>query len=150
MTGYLLDTNVISELFKPEPDPSVLAWFEAVTGEDKLLTASIVVSELAFGIERLPPGRKRRDLQAWFDDLLETTLAGRVLPFDLPEALQYGRLAALLRDKQPHALQVQDVQIAAVACQRALTVATRNARDFAGLGVPLVNPWEHVPGSRRT
>lgn len=144
MTGYLLDTNVVSELFKPDPIPLLLAWFDTVTVEDELFVASIVVSEIAFGIERLPEGRKRRGLQAWLDGLLKTTFDGRILPFGLAEALQYGRLAASLRAKQPHTLQVQDVQIAAVARQRSLTVVTRNTKDFAGLDVLLVNPWEHV------
>ena len=142
MTGYLLDTNVVSELFRPSPAAPVMAWLESLAADSSIHTASIVVSELAFGIERLPRGNKRIQLQRWFDELLRTTFRERVLPFGMAEALCYGRLASVLGHKQPHALQVQDVQIAATASCHGLVIVTRNSRDFDGLGVSLLNPWD--------
>jgi predicted nucleic acid-binding protein len=133
---------VVSELVRPSPAPAVLGWMEVIGPDDVICTASIVISELAFGIERLPQGRKRIQLQDWFDELLRTTFENRVLPFGVAEGLCYGRLAARLKQKQPHALQVQDVQLAAVATCRGLTIVTRNMRDFEGLGVSLLNPWD--------
>ncbi len=93
MIGTVLDTNVVSESKKPRPSPQVEAWFEQQDPARLYLTVT-VISELSIGIERLPPGRKRRDLEQWLDDLLEREFSGRILSLDVPAARLAGRLAA--------------------------------------------------------
>jgi len=140
LSGFLLDTNVVSELVNPQPHPGVTTWYT-----DRPVAAlhlsTIVVAEIKAGIEGLPTGRRRRVLEAWLADLLEVSFVGRVLDFDLEAALVYGRISAAAR-RAGRPAHVADAQIAAVATVHGLTVATRDIIDFAGFGVPLVNPFE--------
>jgi predicted nucleic acid-binding protein len=137
--GTVLDTNVISESKKPRPSPQVQAWFEQ-QDPDRLYLTVTVVSELSMGIERLPPGRKRRDLEQWLDDLLEREFSGRILSLDVPAARLAGTLAAA-SIAQGRAGNMIDAQIAAVALRHGFLIATRDAEDFAPFAVPIVNPW---------
>jgi toxin FitB len=137
--GTVLDTNVVSESKKPRPSPQVEAWFEQ-QDPDRLYLTVTVVSELSMGIERLPPGRKRRDLEQWLDDLLEREFSGRILSLDVPAARLAGRLAAA-GIAQGRAGNMIDAQIAAVALRHGFLIATRDAEDFAPFAVPIVNPW---------
>lgn len=133
---YLLDTNVISESTKSRPSPKVEAWMEAAAAAT-LFVSVISIGEVVKGIELLPPGTRRRKLASWLDHISSVAFADRVLPVDTAAAAAWGRIEARLRRSLPRA----DTLIAATAYVRGLTVATRNERDFAALGVRVVNPW---------
>jgi predicted nucleic acid-binding protein len=140
VSGIILDTNVISEPTRPQPDERVSRWFEIHRDLDLYLT-STVIGELAVGIERMPAGRRRRDLERWRDTLIAETFAGRILIFDVEAALIYGRLIAEARALGRHP-KLSDAQIAAVAWREGMAVATRNVADFRDLQAPVIDPWQ--------
>lgn len=133
----LVDTNVWSELAKPQGDPDVLAWLEAHDAD--LALSTLVIAEIRYGIELLAAPEKRAFLAAWLDGL-ESRYWGQTWPFDRADAYLYGRIAAFpeVKARKP---QVIDIQLAAQALARDATLATRNANDFAWTGVKLVDPW---------
>jgi predicted nucleic acid-binding protein len=139
MRGVILDTNVVSEPRRPTPHSNVRAWFAAQDPEQLYLTAT-VIGELAVGIERMPPGRRRADFRRWLDALIVEDFAGRILPFDIEAALIYGRVVAeaLARGRPPT---VGDAQIAAVARRNGMAVASRDVSGFDALDVALIDPW---------
>lgn len=137
MNGFLLDTNVVSELTRSSPSPSVLAFLAG--GRDHWLS-SVVVHELEFGVRLLPPGRRRSEL--------ETGLAGiiaeydrRILPLERREAEWAAELRAHAR-RSGRVLDVGDAFIAGTAVANDLALATRNVSDFEYLEVGVINPWE--------
>jgi len=132
---WLLDTNTLSELSKPQPHPGLLAWLEANEAESAL--SSISIGEMVLGIERLPEGKKRRRLERALKFLRED-YAGKILDFSEGAAVQWGRLVAQAQG-QGRNLSVLDSQIEAVAMHFGLTVVTRNRADFFH---PVANPWE--------
>ncbi len=135
----LLDTNVVSEPLRPQPDPTVVAWLNAQAPANLYLPA-IVAAELYFGWSVLPAGRRK----ALRRDLIERTVEqfeGRILPFDLSAAVEYGRLMAAARAAGA-GLPVLDGQIAAIACAQDATVSTRNVKHFEPTGVSVINPWD--------
>lgn len=135
----VLDTNVVSELMRPVPNPAVLAWVDAQSDQD-LWLCSVVVSELLYGLARLPVGARRAQLTLAFEAMLKEEFAGRVLAFDLSAAVVYADLvAARERDGQP--VSMADAQIAATCLAHGAQLATRNVRHFEGLGVSFLNPW---------
>jgi predicted nucleic acid-binding protein len=140
MNGIVLDTNVISEPRRPEPDPKVRAWFEAQEIERLYLTAT-VIGELAAGVERKPKGRRRNDFERWLEAFVTEQFAGRILMFDVEAALIYGKLVAgaLARGRPPA---IGDAQIAAVAQRDRMTVASRDVRGFESLDVAVIDPWQ--------
>jgi hypothetical protein len=135
----LLDTNVVSELMRVQPEPAVLRWVNHQP-QDELWLASLVAFELAFGIARLPNGDRKQRLSRAMAELFEQDFAGRVLPFDLEASAVCARLCAH-RESQGRPLALADGQIAAIARVHEAVLATRNTADFEGLGVVLVNPW---------
>jgi hypothetical protein len=136
----LLDTNVLSALMKAEPEGAVVAWLDSQPAES-IWTTSITVFEARLGLALLPTGRRRTALEAAFERVLEDDLGNRVLAFDSAAAGRAATLAA--RRRQAGAtVDLRDTQIAGIALARRATVATRNVRHFAGLSVPVVNPWE--------
>jgi predicted nucleic acid-binding protein len=135
----VLDTNVVSELMRPEPNPAVLAWVDAQSDRD-LWLCSVVVSELLYGLARLPMGSRRAQLTQAFEAMLAEDFAGRVLAFDLPAAVVYADLVST-REQQGQPLAMADSQIAATCLAHGARLATRNVRDFEGLGLSWVNPW---------
>ena len=139
MDGWLLDTNVISEVTRPKPDEQVIVWLECHDPRAMFLSAP-TLGELVQGAERLPPGNRRRAIERWIEhDLLEE-FGGRVLAFDTDTAIVWGRLMAEnARRGTPRA--AVDAQIAATAAHHHLTLVTRNVRDFEGLLSDIVNPW---------
>ena len=143
MKYIILDTNVVSEPKRTLPAARVQMWFEAQRGDDLYLT-STVIGELAQGIERLPAGRRRSDLERWLDTLIVDAFAGRILVFDVQAALIYGKLVAnaLAQGRTPT---VADAQIAAVAWREGMAVATRDVDDFKVLQVPVIDPWAVGP-----
>lgn len=140
MTGIILDTCVVSEPKRPDPEPAVKLWLESVD-LDRLFLTSTVVGEISEGIHRMPEGRRRSVLLIWLDNLVNLHFAGRILPFDCDAALLYGKVAAeAYASGRPPS--VGDAQIAAIAVRFGMAVATRNTRDFEPFGVPLINPWQ--------
>jgi predicted nucleic acid-binding protein len=134
----LLDTNVLSELVKPQPDPRVVNWTRRTAAA--LAVPTIAVAEMAFGIEKLVEGRRRDEL---LDALrrLVSEFADRLLDFNVSAAWAYGRiLAGARRAGRPMAL--PDALIAAIAQANGCALATRNVKDFAATGVELVDPWQ--------
>lgn len=140
MSGFVLDTNVLSERLKPAPNEQVALWMDSQPA-GTLYLATIVIGEIAAGIEALAAGRRRARLEWWLSDELIPSFRGQVLLFDEPAALEFGRLKAKSQ-RAGRPATIADAQIAAVAAVHGLAVATRDVADFAGFSVPLVNPWE--------
>ncbi len=135
----VLDTNVVSELMRSEPDAAVLAWLNDQPA-DTLWLNSVVVSELLYGIARLPDGKRRAQLAQAVQAMLAEDFSGRVLPFDLEAAVVYADLVAM-RERQGQPVDMADGQIAAICLAHGASLATRNTKHFDGLGLTLLNPW---------
>ncbi len=133
-----LDTNVVSEAMKPEPNPTVRAWLNDQVAETLYLT-SVTLAELLFGIGALPPG-KRKDMLAQALDGLLGFFAGRVLPFDTDAARHYAELAVAARSAG-RGLPTPDGYIAAIAASRGFIVASRDTAPFVAARVQVINPW---------
>ena len=139
-SGYLLDTNVISELMKARPARSVADWIVS-TPEELMHLSVITIGEIRKGIDLLDEDEpKRSALQSWLDHDLRIRFAGRLLPFDEWVAERWGQIEALAK-RQRVTLPTIDAQLAATALQHGLTFVTRNTADFRLTGVPLFNPW---------
>ena len=132
---YLVDANVLSEPTKPAPDPRVVDWLR--THEGAVVLDAIVLGELYAGILRRPAGRKRAELERWFE-----TVSGALecLPWDGAVSRRWARLVVQLKRKG-RSLPLLDSMIAATALEHGLTVATRNVRDFEQTGVRVVDPF---------
>lgn len=136
----LIDTNVISELWKVEPDPGVLAWIDAQAVETLYLSA-ITVAELRFGLATMPEGKRRSIYQDRLEREVLPAFTGRVLPFDLNASQAYAALMARAK-AEGKAIGKADGYIAATASGRALTVATRDVAPFQAAGLTVINPWK--------
>ena len=135
----VLDTNVVSGLMKDEPDPKLDRWLESQELEDLFLAAPSVM-ELVFGVQILPAGKRKTQLQAKLDDQIDVLFAGRILPFDHDAAEICGYLMAMRRSFTP-LMKVADMQIAAMAVRNGFAVATRNVADFQHEDLQVINPW---------
>jgi predicted nucleic acid-binding protein len=133
----LLDTNVLSELAKPRPDPRVVAWTRRSAGA--LAIPTIAVAEMAYGIEKLSRGRRREALLEALRRLV-IEFADRLFAFNLEAAWAYGRIMATAR-RSGRPMSVPDAAIAAIAEVNGCALATRNVGDFAPTGLDLVDPW---------
>ena len=137
---YLLDTNIVSEVVKPRPSPALLAWLGGQPDE-ALHISTLTVAEIHRGILEKAPGRRRRELEAWFagSEGPQALFAGRILAFDVRAALEWARLMAegTASGRPRSAL---DMQVAATAAAYGLTVATANERHFRDIGVAWINP----------
>jgi predicted nucleic acid-binding protein len=136
----LLDTNVVSEPLKPQPDPAVLAWLDEQAPQT-LWLSSIALAELLAGVAALPAGKRRTALARALDQKVLPLFEGRVVAFDTQAAhahaaVQAGAAAA------GNPISFADGAIAAIAAARGYALATRNVRDFKGTGVALINPWD--------
>ena len=140
MRGFLLDTNIPSELTYPRPSPQVEQWLESVN-DDLLFFSVISLAEICKGIAKLRESKKRIQLQEWLDSTLRPWFAGRVLPVTEEIAERMGRWAGEGETKG-RIIKIADGLIAATALEHDLTLVTRNVRDFSGFGVPIFNPWE--------
>ena len=140
MNGYLVDTNIPSELTHHEPDVRV-ADFIRNTGSTNLFLSVMTIGEICKGIDLLPASQKRAQLQRWLEVDVRLWFAGRILPVTESIAERWGHLAAATR-KRGVTLAVADGVIAATALEHGLTLVTRNVKDFEGLGVAILNPWE--------
>ncbi len=137
MSGFLLDTNVVSEMMKHRPSPRVIAF---LTRETDLWLASLVVYELEFGLRLLPQGHRRERLRSGLTRFLET-YAERILPLDRVSA-EWAARFRVDADRSGRETYLADMLIAGTAMAHSLTVATRNVRDFDSLEVEVFNPWE--------
>lgn len=133
----VLDTNVVSEPLTRDPDPTVLKWLSRPN--DEFALSAVSVGELLTGVRLLPAGRRRDALGAAVDGLVES-FAGAVLAYDERAARAYAELKAHSRDSG-RPIGVEDGMIAAICVANGASLATRNVRDFDGLGLDLVNPW---------
>ena len=136
----LLDTNVLSEPLRQQPEPRVIEWIDAQALETLYLSA-ITVAELRSGVALLPAGKRRDGLRDNLEKRVLPLFAGRVLPFDLACTLSYATLLAKAR-KAGRALAMADACIAAIAQTHGLAVATRDTAPFTLAGVSVINPWQ--------
>jgi predicted nucleic acid-binding protein len=136
----LLDTNVLSELIRREPDEGVTRWLDSLDAAT-VATTAITAAELLYGVARLPTGRRKKQLSDAIHGLIEEDLDGRVEPFDATAATHY---AALLSDRETagRPISVADAQIAAICRKLSATLATRNTSDFKDTGIELLDPWQ--------
>ena len=140
MSGYLLDTICISELFRVKPGPSVMMWIEA-TDEPLLHLSVLTLGEIRKGVAALPHGRRRTHLETWLEVELRARFAGRILPIDAAVADRWGLLAAGAKG-EGRTLSIIDGLLAATALHYNLAVVSRNVSDFASTQVQVLNPWE--------
>jgi toxin FitB len=140
MSGFLLDTNVISELVKPRPEPGVVEWIE--TTDERLVHLSVLtLGEIRRGVASLPETRRRATLEAWLETDLSSRFHGRILPIDSTVADRWGLLTARTQ-KKGIVLPVIDGLLAATALHHNLTFVTRDTGSIATAGVAVFNPWE--------
>jgi predicted nucleic acid-binding protein len=141
MSGFLLDTNVLSEFNRRgEPDQRVRHWLEAADTES-LYASVLTFGEIRFGIELLPPSKRRDQLERWLERDLHEWFEGRILPVDQSIADRWGLLRAQAQLKG-RPLSVIDALLAATALQHNLTIVSRDASDFPVVDLAVVNPWE--------
>ncbi len=134
----LLDTNVVSEAMKPEPHPSVRDWLDAQAAET-LFLPSVTIAELMFGIGALPKGKRKDNLAAVLDGVLEL-FDGRILPFDTEAARRYADLAVNAR-AGGNGFPTPDGYIAAIAAAHGFAVASRDTGAFTAAGLNVIDPW---------
>ena len=135
----VLDTNVVSEAMKAEPDGNVRLWLDTQAADTLYLT-TITQAEVLYGISRLPSGRKKEKLAALLAGI-EGLFEGRILTFDSDAAKQYAALATAAKDRG-RGFPTPDGYIAAIAASRGFAVATRDTAPFEAGGVTVINPWE--------
>jgi toxin FitB len=134
----VLDTNIISETWRLNPDPAVMAWLNAQAIENQYICTP-VIAELRYGIERLATSARKQYLSAAVDRLVEGC-RGRVLNFDVAAAVQFGRITAM-RARTGRRLQPVDAMIAAIALGHRMALATRDTEDFLDIGLELIDPF---------
>ena len=138
--GFLLDTNVVSELMKPRPSRRVVGWATA-TPEALMYLSVITIGEVRKGIDLLrDDDLKRAALQSWLDRDVRIRFAGRILAFDDGVAERWGQLEAIAK-KRRLTVPTIDAQLAATALHHGLTLVTRNTADVGPTGVPVFDPW---------
>ena len=136
----LLDTNVLSELMRPMPDPNVVRWLDAWLEWDVWISA-VTVAEIRLGISLLPAGKRKELLLNLAEQMFQEDFPDRCLPFDCEAARKYALIVSE-RNRQGHPIRVEDAQIAAIARTAGLELATRNTKDFSNItGLQLVDPW---------
>ncbi len=139
MSGFLVDTNVLSELVRHQPEGRVEKWI-AAQNLDRLFVSAVSFGELRKGILLLSSGKRRTELEAWIEADLPALFSGRILSVTRSIAERWGGLDAG-RQLAGRPLNIADGMIAATALEHDLTVVTRNVKDFDQLGVPIFNPW---------
>lgn len=139
----LLDTNVVSEIWKPAPDAGVFAWMDEQMIETLYLSA-ITVAELRLGLAIMPAGKRRSAYHERLEQELLPLFAGRVLPFDLDASVAYARLMARAR-ANGRAIDHADGWIAATAAARNMIIATRDTGPFEAAGLTVIDPWQATP-----
>jgi len=140
VSGFLLDTNIISELVKPKPEANVTEWVEN-TDESLLYLSVLTLGEIRRGIAALPQSRRRATLEAWLDKDLRARFEGRILVIDQEVADRWGLLTSAARNSGI-VLPVIDGLLAATALEHNLTLVTRDSGQIPSMGVAVFNPWE--------
>jgi predicted nucleic acid-binding protein len=146
VTGWLLDTNILSELRKPRPNAAVAAFIAAQTLE-LLFVSSVTFAEIRFGIEILPDAGRRAELANWLANILRPMFDDRILPVS-EDVMFRWRLMVEDGRKSGHTFSQPDLIIAATAACHGLTVVSRDIRDYERAGVPTFNPW--LKAARKT
>jgi toxin FitB len=142
VSGFLLDTNIISELVKPKPEANVTEWVEN-TDESLLYLSVLTLGEIRRGIAALPQSRRRATLEAWLDKDLRARFEGRILVIDQEVADRWGLLTAAARNSGI-VLPVIDGLLAATALEHNLTFVTRDIGQIPSIGVEVFNPWDQL------
>jgi len=140
MSGFLLDTNCISEAVRPKPEPRVLEWLEAAD-ESLLFLSVLTLGEIRKGLALLPQSKRRTQLETWLEVELRARFSGRILPIDAGVSDRWGLLAAE-SSRKGRPLATIDALLAATAFHFNLTIVSRNTNDFTHTSVPVLNPWE--------
>lgn len=140
---YLLDTNVVSELIKKQPNPNVVQWVDAQDATRMYLSV-ITLGEIRKGVEKLPPSPRKEKIFTWLSSELLLRFDGRILPLTTEAMLRWGERTGQL-EMQGTILSAIDSLIAAIALHAQCTLVTRNTDDFRGIGIPLLNPWKTRP-----
>ena len=136
----ILDTNVISEILRPQPNKNVLAWMGRIA-VSRLFTTTITEAEIRYGVARLPAGKRKVALGSVIDSIFSEDFENRILPFDSSAACTYAQITAK-RDQMGRPICQFDAQIAAIAQSCGADIATRNIADFYECGIAVINPWE--------
>lgn len=137
----ILDTNIISELMKTAPNQQVISWLDRQDAMT-LFTTSVTIAEIIYGLDVLPEGKRRDYLETAFSQVLNDAFKHRILTFDEPAALVYGKLMGS-RKRSGHPLSLLDGQIASIAKNHQMALATRNTRDFLHCDLTLINPFDN-------
>jgi predicted nucleic acid-binding protein len=140
MSGYLLDTNVVSELTRARPEAKVISWFQA-TSEELLYLSVLAIGEIRKGIHALPVSHKRSLLESWLANDLVLRFTGRILQVNLDVAERWGMISAQAKTAGTP-LAVMDGLMAATALHHNLTLVTRNLKDVRIAGINTLNPWQ--------
>jgi len=141
MTDFLLDTNILSEFNRRgQPSPQVLHWLSS-TDTSNLFVSIITFGEIRFGIELLPPSKRRTDLELWLEQDLPRWFAGQLLSINESIINRWAFIMAQ-RQLQGRPIDILDGFLAATALHHHLTIATRNVKDFEGIGLDILNPWQ--------
>jgi toxin FitB len=140
VSGYLLDTNVISELTKLQPEAKVVSWFHA-TNEELLYLSVLTIGEIRKGIDSLPRSNKRALLESWLVNDLVLRFAGRILEVNLDIAERWGLISAQAKIAGAP-LAVVDGLMAATALHYNMILVTRNTKDVQVAGINMLNPWQ--------
>lgn len=135
----LLDTNVLSEAMRPEPNPAVRGWLDAQAAET-LFLSSVTVAEILFGVGVLPAGKRKDSLTALFDGMLDL-FGSRILSFDAEAARQYADIAVKAR-AAGRGFPTPDGYIAAIAAAHGFAVASRDTSAFDAVGLQVIDPWK--------
>lgn len=135
----VIDTNVISELIRSDPEPAVLDWFDRLPGDEPRITPTTVL-ELYYGARRLPEGSRKAKLMTRIDIMVQEVFRERILVYDAAAAEVGGGIMADL-EGSGRTIGLADVEIAAVCVTTGAMLATRNTKHFEGLGIDLVDPW---------
>jgi predicted nucleic acid-binding protein len=139
--GYLIDTNVLSELMREKPDTQVLAWFSQQT-PIQLHTSAITKAEILTGVALLPAGKRREGMALAASQIFNEDFLGRCIDFG-GVAVEHYALVKVQRQLAGRPIDIPDAQIAAIALAANLTLVTRNTKDFEGIdGLEVINPWQ--------
>ena len=137
--NYLLDTCVLSEFTRRQPDARVIAWLDAMD-EEQLFISAVTIGEVQRGIQRLPESRRKTELAVWMNNGLMARFAGRIVSMDAATMYLWGSLVAR-REAAEQPIGVMDSLILASAVQHNLIIVTRNTADFTPSGAQVINPW---------
>ena len=136
--NFLLDTNAVSELMKPQPNPGLTGWMEAAD-EDRIFLSVVSMAELRYGIERMAAGKRRSRLEQWLAEELPLRFEGRILPVNTVVADAWGRTVCR-NEAAGRPIEAMDALLAATAETHQLTLVTRNVAHFPLLKT-ILNPW---------